>query len=330
MLPEPLFVALFYSNTAGRLGELPSDGLVNVLWAVAAVENARRANTEAGEAADQQQQQQKREEQQREERREEGPGGAPGPGLLPERAGAAAGDGGEPPDAEALRRMVRERISAAASAAAAAAAAAPGAAAAPAGEGGAAAAAQGQGAAAAPAGVEAAGAAAGAAAGGAQPEELQRLQRQLREAEGRYQGTFRPVPLWQEDLLEELGGQMGACPGDFDKVSVVKLLWALAQLQLVPPQPMARALLAIAGAQLRAGAFQPLELVYLTRSCSQLLDCQQAGGGALPGEFAAFLAAAADALAGVRRLPPEWARINVRYPPYAIARGEQAGGGGGA
>ena len=40
VLPDPLWVRWFYGLTLGQLHEVPGDGLVNILWAVAAMENA--------------------------------------------------------------------------------------------------------------------------------------------------------------------------------------------------------------------------------------------------------------------------------------------------
>jgi DNA-binding FrmR family transcriptional regulator len=315
ILPEPLFMALFYTTTAGTLSQLPSDGLVNVLWAVAAVESARLANVEAAEAAGAAGEQQ----------RGAGGGGGPGAAPRPEQPGPAANGGpaGEPADAQALQAMVRERVSAAAAAAAAAAGAA-GAAGAAVPRSSAAARAAGQSAG------EGQGQGRGQGQGGdataeEQLAEQQAMLQRLRAAEGQFKGTFRPVQLWQDDLLAEILGQMEACPDEFDKVAVVKLVRALGQLRLPPAQPWAQALLRIAEGHLRAGLLEPLELVYVTRSCALLLDCQRPGEEA-PGEVAALMAAAADALGRVRRLPPEWASINVRCAPYAVPRGGEGEG----
>jgi hypothetical protein len=155
--------------------------------------------------------------------------------------------------------------------------------------------------------------------------ETRMLERQLRKAEAKYTGTYRPVRTWQQDLLDALGKAMRLSAKDFTPMACVKMIWALSQLRIVPEQGWMRRLITATEAHLAKGQFQPLELVYLTRCTAMLLDVQteQQGDNALPEETNLFLAKAVNGLAKAK-MPSGWQKINVRFAPYAIPRGAKA------
>ena len=85
---------------------------------------------------------------------------------------------------------------------------------------------------------------------------------------------------------------------------------------------------------LQEGAFEPLELVYLTRHCSIVLSgSQQTKGSKQQQQQADILTrpqwvqqCLKDAFAALRaaKLPPEWARLNMKFPPYGIPDADPA------
>ncbi|GIL42466.1 hypothetical protein Vafri_432 [Volvox africanus] len=123
-----------------------------------------------------------------------------------------------------------------------------------------------------------------------------------------------------------------------DRTLVVKALWAAASLELAPPANWLQRLASVAAALLADGAFEPLEILYASRSADGLLSRrvvtalptaeepswkvqydQRAGEGE---EVAREMLArfAADSFASLGRqqqLPSSWRRLNPRFPPYA-------------
>ncbi|GIM07959.1 hypothetical protein Vretimale_12044 [Volvox reticuliferus] len=327
---EPLWLRNYCLTTTGRLHEIPPEGLVNALWAIAAcrevarvadgavvgaaagAEQGRPATTNAAAAA-------------------AGNGtaaGAVGPGRVAATA-AMAGEGAdvekEEMDEEAARRRLRD------------------------------------------AGLE--------YAAGAEllQQQLQALL-QLRDGGGATAAQRKALNRLQEALDRRLSSGTAAVGIDgasasqdaaavggvslpaawmeewynatmpylelpyMDRTLVVKALWAAASLELAPPPGWLQRLAAVAATLLADGAFEPLEILYASRSADGLLSLrvvralpaaeepswkvqcdQHAGEGEevareMLGRFAA------DSFASLGRqqqLPPSWRRLNPRFPPYA-------------
>ncbi|GFR45347.1 hypothetical protein Agub_g6716, partial [Astrephomene gubernaculifera] len=141
---------------------------------------------------------------------------------------------------------------------------------------------------------------------------------------------------------------------DLDKVLVVKALWATAALGLAPPPPWLRLLAKAAAALAEAGAMEPLEMMYVSRSVDALLtvrkkmlkkkqdrkgkkatregetliaaaaavaaedeDGEEDQEQALMGELAEVAGECFRLLSQQQQLPPAWRRLNPRFPPYA-------------
>lgn len=65
--------------------------------------------------------------------------------------------------------------------------------------------------------------------------------------------------------MSEWMGASRACLPYFDRPSLVKTLWALAQLEQQPEDAWLEGFVEAAAPVLQASAFEPLELIYLTR-----------------------------------------------------------------
>ncbi|GLI70656.1 hypothetical protein VaNZ11_015592 [Volvox africanus] len=123
-----------------------------------------------------------------------------------------------------------------------------------------------------------------------------------------------------------------------DRTLVVKALWAAASLELVPPAGWLQRLAAVAAALLADGAFEPLEILYASRSADGLLSRrvvtarptaegpswkvqydQHAGEGEEGARemLARFAADSFALLSRQQQLPSSWRRLNPRFPPYA-------------
>ncbi|EFJ44113.1 hypothetical protein VOLCADRAFT_95773 [Volvox carteri f. nagariensis] len=339
------------SQTTGRLHEVPPEGLINALWAIAACREVARAAADSATAA-------------ADVRRDEPAAGPGGSDPTPESGGAAmatATTAGQVQDEEEDEEQRRQRLLQ-------------------------------------EAGLEyAAGAELlrqqleaflrlrdGGAATPAQREALACLQEALdRRLAGGDGGSAAAAAAttttaaaaaaavdatlpaawmteWYEATLPYLE------PPYMDRTLVVKALWAAASLELVPPPSWLRRLAAAAAALLTAGgAFEPLELLYASRSADALLarrvvmagqrrrlqgqdpgkelkeveeeevkDQQQQHQQQEEEEEEARLALgrfASESFAALGRqmqLPASWRRLNPRFPPYAQPKpGAEAGPG---
>ncbi|GLC35260.1 hypothetical protein PLESTB_000583700 [Pleodorina starrii] len=123
-----------------------------------------------------------------------------------------------------------------------------------------------------------------------------------------------------------------------DRTLVVKTLWAVATLELAPPAVWLRRLAAAAAAALAAGAMEPLELLYASRAADALLLCRRRTLATAEGEeeeavareeLGRFAAESFTALSRQQLLPPAWRRLNPRFPPYAQPKPGAAGDGDG-
>lgn len=174
-----------------------------------------------------------------------------------------------------------------------------------------------------------------------------------------------PVVQLPAEWLEEWYGSTEQYLGELDRPGVVKVVWAVAALELVPRPGWLAELVEAARAVMRSGDADPLELLYLARSADAMLTniakLRAAGGGAGVGEgraggggadlrkwleeggaeareaVAKFAADSFGVLSKQQQLPPNWRRLNPRFPPYAQPKpgaeeeegaGRQGGEGG--
>ncbi len=193
-----------------------------------------------------------------------------------------------------------------------------------------------------------------------------RTQRQ--DSGGRDGPPLAPVVQLPAEWLEEWYGSTEQYLGELDRPGVVKVVWAVAALELVPRPGWLAELVEAAAAVMRSGDADPLELLYLGRSADAMLTnvaklrAGGSGGGGGGGEvragggggvdlrkwldeggaeareaLAKFAADSFGVLSKQQQLPPNWRRLNPRFPPYAQPKpgaeegeepGRQAGEGG--